>query len=254
MKFRDFMDRMGSSFNAAPTSPSLRNLNGPNVEEIGPSLTPPPVQSLSNFNAAAKPDNLAKLMASAEVSRPPLASAGTKESRSTNPMLQSPMNPVLARFAKAKNFSPEQVGRLSQYGTSVAAVESRGDYGAHQMGGGPGRGAYQVELSSGQGSGRNLTGAKRLQLFEQQYGEIPMTAEDRAELSSADPNYAKLSPAGQDSVFYADLAMGPVKTQDLADGTVSAEDTWLKHHWAGSDSKVPKQRKHWAKVHSRNDG
>ena len=166
-------------------------------------------------------------------------------------MLQSPINPVLARFAEARQFSPDQVGRLQNYGKSVAKVESRGDYGAHQMGGGPGRGAYQFELSSGKGSGRNLTGAKRLQLFEQTYGEIPMSAEDRAELNSADPNYAKLSPAGQDSVFYADLAMGPVKTQDLADGRVSAEDTWIDHHWAGSKSKVPKQRKHWAAMHSK---
>lgn len=254
MNFRDFMDRMGSSFNAAPRSPSLRNLGSPSTEELGSELTPPPVQSLSNFNAATKPEGLAKLMANAQVAKPPLASAGTEMSRKTNPLLQPAVNPVLARLAKARQFSPEQVGRLADYGTSVAAVESRGNYGAYQMGGGPGRGAYQFELSSGKGSGRNLTGAKRLQLFEQQYGEVPMSAEDRTELNSADPNYAKLSPAGQDSVFYADLAMGPVKTQDLADGTVSAEDTWLKHHWAGSDSKVSKQREHWAKVHRPNDG
>ena len=157
------------------------------------------------------------------------------------------MADVLGQFGNAKGFTSEELANLKQYADSVAQVESLGQPDAVQGGGGPGRGKYQYELSS-RGSGRNKTGRQRLKNFEAKYGAVELAEKDREILSGTDPDYSRLSEDAQDAIFYADLAMGPTKTKDLASGKTNPEDEWIKNWWAGSEDQADSKRDMWRRA------
>ena len=152
----------------------------------------------------------------------------------------------LDKFSSAKGFTEEEKARLKLYADQVAQVESLGKPDAVQGGGGPGRGKYQYELASG--SGRNKTGKQRLKNFEKKYGDLTLDAHDRNVLNQDDPDYSQMTEGGQDEVFFADLAMGPVNTRELARGEATPEDTWIKHHWAGAEDQAPQKREQWRRT------
>ena len=152
---------------------------------------------------------------------------------------------VLAAIAANRGWNSKQLDELSLYAREVGNVESKGDPAAVQRGGGPGRGKYQYELASG-GSGRNATAIQRMKNFENSRNiSLQFSPQEQAVLDSADPDFSQLSADTQEAIFYADAAMGATPLQGIVDGTVSREDAWIKHHWAGSDSVAPDRRKHW---------
>lgn len=147
---------------------------------------------------------------------------------------------ALKELSKARGWSPEEAAVFDTWREKVGTVESNNRYDAKQMRNGPGRGAYQYELSQG-GSGAATTAVNRLRNFLPKIGkdlnELPES--DLSVIFSEDPDFSKLSKDTQDLIFLANHAEAKSsKLNDLVRGKVSKAEAWADWHWKGD----PKER------------
>lgn len=143
---------------------------------------------------------------------------------------------ALKELSKARGWSPEEAAVFDTWREKVGTVESNNKYDAKQMKDGPGRGAYQYELSQG-GSGAATTAVNRLRNFLPKIGkdlnELPKS--DLSVISSEDPDFSKLSKDTQDLIFLANHAEAESsKLNDLVKGKVSKAEAWADWHWKGN--------------------
>jgi len=106
-------------------------------------------------------------------------------------------------------------------------------YSAKQVGGGPGRGAYQFDAQTAE------TAYKRLKKIASDRGFIvPKLSEEDFK------NMDKVSPEIQDLLFTAHFAKDPSSSVStvLSDKSQWA-DQWAKGHWKGSAADYPKRIK-----------
>lgn len=139
----------------------------------------------------------------------------------------------------ANTRSSDGTFNLLAYGDTIGEVESRGNPLAHQVGGGPGRGKYQFEPDGA------ATASRRLKALSTALGfkNPDWNREDSVR------DATKLTEAQQDILFLADkLQARDINLKDLADGDISGEDFWVKHHWrgnaSGTNSAEEAQRRH----------
>jgi|15BtaG_2_1085339.scaffolds.fasta_scaffold50834_2 hypothetical protein len=157
---------------------------------------------------------------------------------------------VLGFEASRRGWEPLQVEMFDSWRQGVANVES-GDIPTRLQGDhkdGYGRGKYQYEVSRGKGSGANLTAIKRLHSFLSRY-ELDVSGlpeKDQNILSSADPDFARLSENTQDILFLADKAEArETRLDDLTTGKISPADAWADWHWKGKAASRPAKLKQW---------
>lgn len=152
---------------------------------------------------------------------------------------------VLNSVKNKKGLSAEDTARLDAVVRRVGFVESKNDPRAQQAEGGPGRGEFQFEVSSG--SGANKTAATRLATFEKMYGPVKLSKADRKEIESEDPDFSKISQDGQRAIVIADwVAKTPGdEVGELARGTINPGDFWMDYHWAGKKEDRPAKRQQW---------
>ena len=134
-----------------------------------------------------------------------------------------------------RNYSDEEMLVLKRHADYVANAESDNIANRIQMGGGPGRGKYQYELSTKNKPGQQgaKTAVNRYVEFKKT-NNIPLTNEDNQLIQNKNPDFSKLSEDMQDAIFYADKAMGNMPVTDLVKGNLSQEDAWADYHWAGN--------------------
>jgi len=154
---------------------------------------------------------------------------------------------VLGVEQQSRNLSVDDIDRLVAWASQVGEIESNNIPDRKQSDGGPGRGKYQYELDDGVGAGANLTARQRLENWEKSRGvELPIPPEDRAILSSDNPDFSLLSEDTQDALFIVDKALAPdVPVSDIAQGNVDPMDAWIKYHWRGSDEEVAAKQQMW---------
>ena len=134
-----------------------------------------------------------------------------------------------------RNYSDEEILVLKRHADYVANAESDNIANRIQMGGGPGRGKYQYELSTENKSGQQgaKTAVNRYINFKKDK-KLTLTKEDKQLMQDKNPDFSKLSEDMQDAIFYADKAMGKMPVTDLVKGNLSQEDAWADYHWAGN--------------------
>ena len=134
-----------------------------------------------------------------------------------------------------RNYSDEEISVLKRHADYVANAESDNIANRIQMGGGPGRGKYQYELSTENKSGQQgaKTAVNRYINFKKDK-KLTLTEEDKQLMQDKNPDFSKLSEDMQDAIFYADKAMGKMPVTDLVKGNLSQEDAWADYHWAGN--------------------
>jgi len=134
-----------------------------------------------------------------------------------------------------RNYSDEEISVLKRHADYVANAESDNIANRIQMGGGPGRGKYQYELSTENKSGQQgaKTAVNRYINFKKNK-KLTLTEEDKQLMQDKNPDFSKLSEDMQDAIFYADKAMGKMPITDLVKGNLSQEDAWADYHWAGN--------------------
>ncbi len=138
-----------------------------------------------------------------------------------------------------RNYTDEEISVLRRHADYVANAESDNIANRIQMGGGPGRGKYQYELSTENKPGQQgaKTAVNRYIKFKKDK-KLTLTEEDKQLMQDKNPDFSKLSEDMQDAIFYADKAMGKMPITDLVKGNLSQEDAWADYHWAGN----PKER------------
>ena len=134
-----------------------------------------------------------------------------------------------------RNYSDEEISVLKRHADYVANAESDDIANRIQIGGGPGRGKYQYELSTENKSGQQgaKTAVNRYINFKKDK-KLTLTEEDKQLMQDKNPDFSKLSEDMQDAIFYADKAMGKMPVTDLVKGNLSQEDAWADYHWAGN--------------------
>jgi hypothetical protein len=155
---------------------------------------------------------------------------------------------ALRAIADTRGWDPQDSNNLINFMDKVAEIESNGivDRKQGDSEDGIGRGKYQFETSKG--SGASKTTANRLFTGLPKLGidvsEIPEA--DRAELSSNDPDFSKLSEDVQDLAFLVDKAEADgVDLTAIAKGEIPAADAWLTTHWKGSEEEAPGKLAMW---------
>jgi len=134
-----------------------------------------------------------------------------------------------------RNYSNEEISVLKRHADYVANAESDNIANRIQMGGGPGRGKYQYELSTENKSGQQgaKTAVNRYINFKKDK-KLTLTEKDKQLMQDKNPDFSKLSEDMQDAIFYADKAMGKMPVTDLVKGNLSQEDAWADYHWSGN--------------------
>ena len=150
-------------------------------------------------------------------------------------MANSEYDFLLQSISKDKAISPDVIEDLMD---NIAKWES--DFKkstinpkAKQVGGGPGRGAFQFELMTEGGSGRNKSAKTRLEnyynLIERQKPEWLKKLPDNFDASTLPLEQQKM-------LFLGDARMGPgnlahlVYGKQLGDNPMSVGEWWGKHH------------------------
>ena len=174
--------------------------------------------------------------------------ASQQESVEAAPKVEGLFGKALSAIADTRGWNPQDSSNLINFMGKVAEIESNGivDRKQGDSEDGIGRGKYQFETSKG--SGASKTAANRLFRGLPKLGidvsEIPEA--DRAELSSDDPDFSKLSEDVQDLAFLVDKAeAGGVDLTAIAKGEISAGDAWLTTHWKGSEEEAPGKLAMW---------
>ena len=163
-------------------------------------------------------------------------------SRDNAVVINSPSvkNAVLAQIADKKGLVGDEPARLDATLRRVGFVESKNDPTAVQESGGPGRGTYQHELGE---STKSLQ--QRLDNYEETYGYVPLTKEDRTALKAGD--MSKVSADGQDALTLVGWVMKTPGDEvgELARGEYKPGQFWLDYHWAGDAKDAPKKKEQW---------
>jgi hypothetical protein len=134
-----------------------------------------------------------------------------------------------------RNYTDEEIQVLQQHADYVGNAESDRIPDRIQMGGGPGRGKYQYEISTENKPGQQgaKTAVNRYIKFKKDK-KLTLTEEDKQLMQNKNPDFSKLSEDMQDAIFYADKAMGNMPVGDLVKGKLSHENAWADYHWAGN--------------------
>ena len=145
---------------------------------------------------------------------------------------------VLARIAKTRGYSADEINVLRDYSDAVGYKESKNNPEAIQQsnnisGIGPGRGTHQVEKAGG--SGENTSIVTRYKEFKRKNPDFndPLTELDWNVLNDPDPDFAFLSADVQTALFYVSQNEGSLPLDDLTSGSLNFKDAWLDHHWKG---------------------
>ena len=133
-----------------------------------------------------------------------------------------------------RNYTDEEIQVLQQHADYVSNAESDRIPDRIQMGGGPGRGKYQYEISTKNKPGQQgaKTAVNRYINFKKDK-KLTLTKEDKQLMQNKNPDFSKLSEDMQDAIFYADKAMGNMPVGDLVKGKLSHENAWADYHWSG---------------------
>ena len=153
-------------------------------------------------------------------------------------------------MSKVLNVSKVKQGQIEDMMNKVAYHESAGtmDPAIKQHGGGPGRGMFQYELSSGKGSGAGRTAMNRLYAVlggdlingvkpdnMPKWIEPYFKKDDSGNLMPhGDVDFSKLTDKQQKTLFLADKLKTKGAIPSL--GTVSESDWWAEYHHKGANS------------------
>jgi len=162
--------------------------------------------------------------------------------RITNPQELPPYDLLMERVLEktASNVGQEDVERLmNMIAYHETGPSQRNFPDARQEGGGPGRGLYQYELASGQGSGAGRTAMNRLfnMLGEEGLPQWAYKYFDKNFEPLGDVDFSELTKEQQDILFLADKLQDPIKGNLGAIGVESDSLWWQKyHHKGGGDT------------------
>lgn len=156
--------------------------------------------------------------------------------------MSSAKEAVLGQIQERKGLKDSEVARVDAFARRVAFTESKGDPKALQDGGGPGRGMYQHEEGE---STKSLQ--QRVKNYEETYGEIPLSAEDRKAL-----NEGRVVDMSADAQTATTIAGWVMKTPgdevgELARGEYKMGEFWLKYHWSGKEEDKAAKQEQWVR-------
>jgi len=162
--------------------------------------------------------------------------------RITNPQELPPYDLLMERVLEktASNVGQEDVERLmNMIAYHETGPSQRNFPDARQEGGGPGRGLYQYELASGQGSGAGRTAMNRLfnMLGEEGLPQWAYKYFDKNFEPLGDVDFSELTKEQQDILFLADKLQDTIVGNIGAIGIESDSLWWQKyHHKGGGDT------------------
>ena len=156
--------------------------------------------------------------------------------------MSSAKEAVLSQLQERKGLKDSEVARVDAFARRVAFTESKGDPKAVQTSGGPGRGMYQHEEGE---STESLQ--QRVKNYEETYGEIPLSPEDRKALE--DGRVVDMSADAQTATTIAGWVMKTPGDEvgELARGNYKMGQFWLDYHWSGAKEDAPAKKEQWVR-------